>query len=260
MKRIGCLPILVVLGVAFSAVFLWLAIPSAAYRYRLTVEIATPTGVKSAFAVHHVEWRYGEFGDRFDGKLRGEAIFIDLGAGVDGRLRNAVALLPSIELVPDAFDRRYERHEFQKYAAIKDVVDLKGSFLPAVIALTDIRDPTSARVLRTTEYRQQCREDRKPGCVPENIAITVDAFTDVLGPGYSFRRATVEMVAAGRWPFNLWNTSTLQWLFGESVTLEIDAKLPFLTTHRDELWKAGIRTLSGLELNTFSFKRLGAGI
>jgi hypothetical protein len=253
MKRIGCLPILVVLGVAFSTVFLWLAIPSAAYRYRLTVEIATPTGVKSAFAVHHVEWRYGEFGDRFDGKLRGEAIFIDLGAGVDGKLRNAVVLLPSIELVPDAFDRRYERHEFQKYAAIKDVVDLKGSFVPAVIAFPDIADPMSARVLRKTEYRQQCREDRKPGCVPENIAITVDAFTDVLGPGYSFRRATVEMVATGRWPFNLWDSSILQWLFGEPLTHEIEAKLPFLTTHRDELWKRGVTATSGFHLSTFMF-------
>ena len=69
--------------------------PSVTYRYRLTVEVETPDGMRSGSSVIETNihdttgnwWALGE-ARRASSRVRGEAVFVDLGSG-----RNVVALL-----------------------------------------------------------------------------------------------------------------------------------------------------------------------
>ena len=78
----------VVIPIVVSAIVLWvwlqIVFPTCVYRYVVTAEVQTPEGLKTGSSVvevsyaHHSDWGGG------DGpvvKLRGDAIFVDLGVG-----------------------------------------------------------------------------------------------------------------------------------------------------------------------------------
>src|SRR3982074_763476 len=71
------------------------------HKYRLTVEVETPQGVKSAsgvMAVHH-DRRYSPGGPA---ATRGDAVFVDLGGG-----KNLVALLAHVDKSVELDDINY---------------------------------------------------------------------------------------------------------------------------------------------------------
>jgi hypothetical protein len=145
--------------------------------------------------------------------LTGEAVFVDLGAGHDGRQKNLVALLvfgqrgdhslgfvPGIVFAPlwkgksTARTTAYELSNLPVGTRAK----LPGELTPTLITFLNVRDPNTARV------------------------VPPDKAEKVLGRDTHFLGAELEIVAPGNLPFNLFG------LGGVPVTRGIETHLPWL--------------------------------
>ena len=165
------------------------------YRYRLTIEVDTPQGLKSGSSVIEttVQDDTESWGPREARLVRsttkGEAVFVDLGSS-----RQVIALLamgPSgvddpdfTNLVPTLFQRR-ALEEMRSWQERKGQFTLPSNLVPTLVTFADLNDPNTARVLRPDELEA------------------------VLGPGVQFRRAWIEMT-------------------GDPVTRGVEKKLPWL--------------------------------
>jgi hypothetical protein len=177
--------------------FVWKALqpasPSFVLRYRLTLEIDTPQGLRQGSSVIEtaVFMSTGKAllseasGDRVETK--GEAVFVDLGEG-----KNVIALLTGGPKGEWADWHRYFllgvfRSATRKDLGLEDLPGLSGTaivdettrlsgdpLMPTIVTFADINDPSSAKVLRW-------RHD----------------YSQAFGEGYALRRATVEMVPRG---------------------------------------------------------------
>lgn len=175
---------LAVVVALFAAAWAWIALafPDHAHRFRLTVEVDTPDGVRSGSSVIEVERRdYGWVPVASPGGgrvflVRGEAAFADLGAG-----RNVVAVLAHgdnaqdvsriITLWAEAHGRkRWYEDVWSGRTELRGVVELKPPLVPTLVAFADPLDPSTVRVVRPEEFEA------------------------VFGPGFRFRRATLEVV------------------------------------------------------------------
>jgi hypothetical protein len=200
------------------------------YRQKLTIEMTTPAGLRTGSSVTHVRWidrRRIPWNIGFDwnGSDWGEATFVDLGDG-----KHVIALIPGNDLHSKVRGIFPMANEDSARAALSDIgkmLNVPASKVPTIVTFADINDPASAKMVLGTNYRQQCREDRKPSCVPESIAVPVDEIAATFGPGYAFRRATLEMLPPGWWPFNLVAAPWPRWLFGEPLTKGMEARLPW---------------------------------
>lgn len=128
--------------------------PAYTHRYRLAVEVAVDGEIRQGSSV--IEVAVGE--DSIPGrgriltpKVRGEAVFVDLGEG-----RNVVALLsfpprsgglPPIEpymLARAAFDPPPHTNgieSYQKLATMRGRTDLAGALMPRLVKFADTADP-----------------------------------------------------------------------------------------------------------------------
>lgn len=193
------------------------------YHFRLAIEVGTPEGVRSGSSVMAVtysrgpRWAQGIGGGNAYARLRGEAVFVDLGNG-----RSVVALLAhgpdgydvnSIEWLPvmaitgaplgwDSIDALAKLRAYGKY--LEGFVELQTPLRPTLIAFLDVTDPTKAYSLESSEFFYR------------------------FGQGYAFRRATLEIVPSGIWPFNILPIPWPAWLFGVPRTVGIERKLPML--------------------------------
>jgi hypothetical protein len=197
--------------------------------YRLSLEVETPSGLRTGSSVVRADvqtsspW-YGQAGPAY--QTRGEAVFVDLGDG-----KHVVALLTGGPRGEFADWHRYmpwapfqaanpalgaQRRSFEYVAELRGSaeiprgpVPLTFSFrldvMPTLVTFTDLADPASARV----------------------VPPTAEGFAAAFGPGFAFKRATVEIVPGGVWPFSLIPLGWPQWLFGAPVTRGIEARLPW---------------------------------
>jgi hypothetical protein len=223
---------------------LWLVFSSPAYmfRYRLTVEVNTPNGVKSGSSVIEIDminrraawWnRLLPFSIGEEVNIKGEAIFIDLGAG-----RNLIALLAHGERAerPSSYSQAektliqsgtiietYDNFTSEYRAAVSQN---KGKKLPVpkeeeptLITFGDLTDPLSARVVYGGELNR---------------------FSEEFGAGYGLKSINIEIVPAGIWPFNQIGLSFPQVLTGVKVTNEIEGKLNWVGKYNLEsaAWRA----------------------
>ena len=175
-----------------------------AHKYRLTVEVETPEGRKSASGVMavHPDRSYSRRGQT---RALGDAVFVDLGQG-----KNLVALLAHIDNNKLEFDginyvalRAYtaaqgKRVSFSTMSAQTGIVPVKAELVPVLVAFADPANPASAR------------------------AVTPDDAEAVLGKGYRLQGITAEVVPNGYWPLDFGGA------LGEPVTRGILAKLPWL--------------------------------
>jgi hypothetical protein len=199
--------------------------PTFTYRYRITLEVEVDGAIKTGSSVIEVMRRWDPVPGRpishYSTAASGEAVFVDL-----GRAGNVFLLLTnephkSPEVLgaklfhfdpTDMIDAAEQRRRADALTAKRATAELPPDQLPMLVTFTDLNDPKSARVVRPGEFEQ------------------------VFGPDVHFRRAFVEMVPAGTWPF-----SALGWprdWAGEPVTRGIEKKLPMLVTHRDSMWRA----------------------
>jgi len=150
--------------------------PSYTHRFRLTIEIQTPQGVKSGSSVIETSaWESGNWGPieargiRRD--FRGRAVFVDLGQG-----RNLFALLgfgprgdqdglfklASAALAPS------KKFDWKEEFRLKGRGVLPSSEIPTLITFGDLKDPASAVLVDPSEMAK------------------------ILGPGFAFREALLE--------------------------------------------------------------------
>jgi hypothetical protein len=174
-----------------------------AHKYRLTVEVETPEGRKSASGVVavHPDRSYTRRGQT---RTLGDAIFVDLGQG-----KNLVALLAHVDnnLVLDGMNyvafRAYmaaagKRVPFSEMSRLSGIVPVKGALIPVLVTFADPANPATAR------------------------AVAPDDAEAVLGKGYRLQGITAEAVPNGYWPLDFGGA------LGEPVTRGILAKLPWL--------------------------------
>jgi hypothetical protein len=198
-----------------------------AHKYRLTVEVETPEGRKSASGVLavHPDRSYSRRGQT---RTLGDAVFVDLGQG-----RNLVALLAHIDNNKLEFDginyvalraytaARGQRVSFNAMSAQTGIVPVKAELVPVLVSFADPADPASARAV-----------------APEDAEA-------VLGKGYRLQGITAEVVPNGFWPIDFGG------MLGEPVTRGIVAKLPWLngTDHpaATALRGAGLPGVDGID-------------
>lgn len=154
-------------------------------NYKVTVEIETPEGVKSGYAVRQISSYKpllpfpGERGTR--GTFRGEAVVIDL-----GKRGKVFALLSDRKGLYQAFPIKGPATEkgIQHFKSLKIGEKAEWTnFKPMFVMFKDIKDPTSITLLRDEEHW-----DRDLG-----KSTASDHFEYVLGQGIHLKRMTVEI-------------------------------------------------------------------
>jgi hypothetical protein len=183
-----------------------------AHKYRLTVEVDTPEGVKSASGVMsvHPDRGYSRGGHT---RTRGDAVLVDLGGG-----RNLLALLAHLDKSIDFDDVNYlalraykaggRNVSFNEMSKMSGAVPVAGSLIPVLLTFTDLRDPSTARLVP-----------------PDDPEVA-------LGKGFRLHAVSVEVVPNGLWPLDFGGA------LGEPVTRGIEAKLPWLNGADDAAAKA----------------------
>jgi hypothetical protein len=199
--------IFAVIIVGFVAVYP-LLYPTYSHRYRLTLEVETPDGLKTASGVIEpqkiAQPRILTNRGSHSG-LKGDAVFLDLGNG-----NNVTALLTlgpngsnvdgPVSLAIKAFKIPTCNQAFCQWHAIartRGQRDLPPELTPTLVTFSDVSDPKTARVVQPGEFQA------------------------VFGPGYHFKRAWIEMTS-------------------DPVSRGIESKLPFLVTHRNELTRSRV--------------------
>jgi hypothetical protein len=190
------------------------------HKYRLTVEVETPEGVKSASGVMavHPDRSYSRGGKT---STRGDAVFVDLGGG-----KNLVVLLAhtgkSLELddinyvALRAYKAAGQNVSFNQMSRVTGTVPVTGEVIPVLVSFADPADPATARL------------------VPS------DNIEGALGKGIRLRGISAEVVPNGVWPLDFGGP------LGDPVTRGIEAKLPWLSGAGNAagraLQAAGLRT------------------
>jgi hypothetical protein len=133
------------------------------HKYRLTVEVETPEGVKSASGVMavHPDRSYSRGGHTL---TRGDAVLVDLG-GV-----NYVALR--------AYNAAGRKASFNEMSRMTGAVPVKGALVPVLVTFTDLTDPGTAREV-----------------LPDEVEAG-------LGKGFHVGSISVEVVPNGLWPLD----------------------------------------------------------
>ncbi|MCA1362158.1 hypothetical protein I6F14_21635 [Bradyrhizobium sp. IC3069] len=197
------------------------------HKYRLTVEVTTPAGIKTGSAILAVvpDRNYNRSGRT---TTRGEAVFVDLGQG-----KNIVVLLAHQQGAKlDLDDINYvalraygaargNRVSFKDMSRQSGVVPVQGELIPVLVSFGDLGDPNTARLVAS------------------------DKAEAILGEGYAIRGFSAEVVPNGFWPIDFGG------VLGEPVTRGIEAKLPWLTapgeTAAIALRAAGLPVEGGLD-------------
>ncbi len=183
------------------------------HKYRLTVEVTTPDGIKTGSGVLAVvpDRNYNRGGRT---AMRGEAVFVDLGQD-GGKGKNLVALLAhqqggKLDLddinyvaLPCLWRRARQPRLVQRYQPAGRHGPGAGELIPVLVSFGDPKDPKTARL------------------------VAGDHADAVLGDGYAVRALTAEVVPNGFWPIDFGG------VLGEPVTRGIEAKLPWLATPDD---------------------------
>jgi hypothetical protein len=171
------------------------------HKYRLTVEVETPEGLKSAKGVIavHPDRGYSRSGHT---TTKGDAVLVDLGGG-----KNLVALLAHRDNTVDLDGMNYvalraykaagQNVSFNEMSRMTGAVPVTGALIPILVSFTDLSNPATARTVP-----------------PDNLAA-------VLGQGFRLHGMTAEVVPNGTWPLDFGGR------LGEPVTRGIEAKLPW---------------------------------
>jgi hypothetical protein len=180
------------------------------HKYRLTVDVETPAGVKSASGILSVRpnRNYGGTGSGSSiPQAKGDALLVDLGDGrnlvvllaygADGSSFEDASFLPT--RVYGARDRRVGFRDIKNLAGAP-AVPVPEQLRPVFVAFVNASDPKSARRVDANDLEAS------------------------LGKGFRLRDLSIDVLANGLWPIDVGG------VLGEPVTRGIEAKLPWLKT------------------------------
>jgi hypothetical protein len=172
------------------------------HKYRLTVGVDTPGGLKEASGVLSVHPDRG-YSRRGHTATKGDAVFVDLGGG-----KNLVALLAHVDKTVDLDDINYvalraykaagRNPTFKEMSGMTGVAAVTGALIPVLLTFAGAGDPATARKV-----------------APDNLEA-------VFGDGFRLHGVTAEVVPTGFWPLDFGGP------LGEPVTRGIEAKLKWL--------------------------------
>lgn len=217
MRTLGIIALCVAALIAGAVIWWESQTPTYAHRFRLVIEAEAGGELRSGSSVIDVRVTDNKFGSPemkgLRSRVRGEAVFVDLGAG-----KHVIAILgfgPTgsedwiAGLTEGAFLPSHPGLRFCDVPGLTGTAPLTGKKIPTLVIFADLNDPKSARVVGLTE------------------------FESVFGADVHFKRAFVEMIPVGWWPFSMlgWPSS----LAGEPVTRGIEKQLPWLRLHRGYL-------------------------
>ena len=170
-----------------------------AYKYRLSIEVSTPSGVKSASGVLAVH-PYRGYGSGGKTKTKGDALFVDL-----GNSKNLIAILAHGDGGADADEINYlplraytaagRNVSFRNVSQQTGTVPITGALVPVLLTFSNPGDPKSARV------------------------VAPDDLQSAFGDGTALRGVSVEAVPNGLWPLDFGGP------LGTPVTRGVEAKL-----------------------------------
>lgn len=199
-------------------------------RYRVTVEVDTPAGLRTGSSVVEVKVRNAapwELGSPVKYGIRGEAVFVDLPGG-----KVLFALLnhpghpdSSIHLPFQTFSREVDEADPRDYGEgpdwkkrvrhlmrVQPTAELTGTKIPALVRFRNLNDPTTG-------------EEVQP-----------NRLSDYFGKGYSLRRVTISVTKD---PVLERIRSKLPWLTddsGKSLVRDLDpydTSIPAILRHGD---------------------------
>lgn len=222
------LPIILLIG-AFIVATAYSMFFTYTHRFRMTVEVETPNGIKTGSSVlqssYSVSPSWVPQTGTLNSSLRGEAVFMDLGEG-----KNVVALLAGgahgeqyfgADLAARALGR--DRNEsgvrggwFKEAPSWTGSAELTGELKPTIVSFADPVKPETARVISPYQL--------DPG----------------IGPGFHLKRVWIEMV-------------------NDSVTRTLEGQLPWVGNYAAETsaWRSirgGVNTGASAMPN-FLFRR-----
>lgn len=219
-KWIGPLALLAVLVVGDQ-----IRINRPAHKFRLTVAVETPEGIKSASGVMSVHPDRG-YSRRGQTRTKGDAVWVDLGGG-----RNLVALMAHVDRFLELDEMNYvalraykaagRKVSFNEMSQMTGPVPVTGTVIPVLVTFGDPADPATARVVP-----------------PDDLEAT-------FGKGFRLQGISAEVVPNGLWPLDFGGP------LGEPVTRGIEARLPWLKASGDSakvaLAAAGLKTGEGVD-------------
>jgi hypothetical protein len=177
------------------------------HKYRLTVEVETPDGIKSGSGVLsvHPDRGYSRHGHT---ATRGDAVFVDLGDG-----KNLLALLAHLDKSIDLDEINYvalrahraagRNASFNAMGGMTGAVPVTGAVTPILLTFADPGDPKTARW------------------------VLADDLEGVFGKQFHLRGVSAEVVPNGFWPLDFGGP------LGQPVTRGIETKLPWLNRTDD---------------------------
>lgn len=192
-----------------------LAYPEATIRYRMTLEVETPQGLKTGSSVIELKrWhRPRLMGQTARGnRVRGQAVHVDLGDRghlfglLTGRTPKGAPGSPShVMMVLNSSAPDYRTHVpgasdtvLRQLPSRRTKVDLAAKDIPFLVRFRDLKNPLSVESVD-----------------PKNLS-------DSFGPDVFLKRASLELVDPGIWPLNLMGVT------GTPLTTEIETVLPWL--------------------------------
>jgi hypothetical protein len=195
------------------------------HKYRLTVAVETPEGVKSASGVMAVHPERG-YSRRGQTRTKGDAVWVDLGGG-----KNLVALMAHIDqsleldgmnyVALRAYNAAGRKVSFNEMNRMTGAVPVQGAVMPILVTFTDPGNPATARM------------------------VPPDDLEAALGKGFRLQGITAEGMPNGLWPLDFGG------LLGEPVTRGIEARLPWLKGADNPagraLAAAGLKTGEGID-------------
>jgi hypothetical protein len=167
------------------------------WRYRYTIDIETPEGIKSGITVREVFFPPADkniYVGSNKGVARGEAVYIDLGqrgvvfaimqdtANARNRFKSLVQTV--FPTVPKVYDQERYQEVLKHYHNLRGVKgDVPPRNYPMFVHFKDLNDPQSIELVY----------ERKRGSRRDMEQVDADRFEEVFGEGVRIKNITMEM-------------------------------------------------------------------
>ncbi len=232
MKKFGIAVAVLVLAVAGAMIAWNIAYPSGTWRYKMTVTVETPEGLKSGSAVREVHAYIQPAMLGADKKLfidvEGEAVVVDL-----GKRGNLFALLKGAGRYGEDYAGYIAYLAFPQYSqkisspgmvrlfpSLKDQRSvLPLDLYPLMVTFKDTKDPKTIEPVMDIKMQDDTN-------IPESerkAVVNADNFSKLFGSGVKLKEIVVETTK-------------------EPVTVKVETSLPWLVEHQN-------KTLSGERYN-----------
>lgn len=116
------------------------------WNQKLTVEVATPEGIRSGSAITHVRWREADVFGNYHAKFSGEATVVDLGAGryLFALIGEATEQIAAYTLHAELGEQRSDYDKlFPKIVEFRGTREVPRDRYPLLVTFDDVDNPAT---------------------------------------------------------------------------------------------------------------------